>query len=235
MNRFRLADVSLFLGAVVGVLMLGARFVDAQETSPSEITDIPPNVALVPDTGQQACWDQNGNPIRCAGTGQDGELQRGVAWPTPRFTDNGDGTVMDNMTGLWWLKDANCFGNPRIWEEALDLAQNLADSECGLMDGSEAGEWRLPNVRELQSLLDFGRIAPALPEAHPFSNVARGFYWSSTTSAGSPLDAWGTVLIEGSTFSGAKFLTWYVWPVRDGPILSDLPPEWGWGRASGRR
>ena len=52
-------------------------------------------------------------------------------------------------------------------------------------------------MRELQSLLDFGKIAPALPSAHPFSGVARGFYWSSTTSVGSPLDAWGVVLIEG--------------------------------------
>ena len=80
-------------------------------------------------------------------------------------------------------------------------------------------------MRELQSLLDFGKIAPALPSAHPFSGVARGFYWSSTTSVGSPLDAWGVVLIEGSTFAGAKFLTWYVWPVRDGAIRSDLAQE----------
>jgi hypothetical protein len=223
MNRFRLADVSFLLGAVVGVLVLGApwTYVDAQETSSSEIT----NFAPVPDTGQQDCWDENGTPILCAGSGQDGELQRGVAWPTPRFIDNRDGTVLDNLTGLLWLKNANCFGRPRTWQEALDGANNLADSQCGLKDGSKAGDWRLPNVRELQSLLDFGKIAPALPSAHPFSGVARGFYWSSTTSVGSPLDAWGVVLIEGSTFAGAKFLTWYVWPVRDGAILSDLAQE----------
>lgn len=148
-----------------------------------------------------------------------------MAWPTPRFIDNGDGTVLDNLTGLLWLKNANCFGRPRTWQEALDAANNVAASQCGLTDGSKAGDWRLPNVRELQSLLDFGKVAPALPSAHPFSRVARGFYWSSTTSTGSPLDAWGVVLIEGSTFSGAKFLTWYVWPVRDGPILSDLASE----------
>jgi hypothetical protein len=214
MNRFRLADVSFFLGAVVGVLVLAPwTYVDAQETTPSENT----NFAPVPDTGQQACWDENGNSISCAGTGQDGELQRGVSWPTPRFVDNRDGTVLDKLTGLLWLKNANCFGRPRTWQEALDAANNLADPQCGLNDDSRAGDWRLPNVRELQSLLDFGRVAPALPSTHPFSRVARGFYWSSTTSVGSPLDAWGTVLIEGSTFSGAKFLTWYAWPVRDGP------------------
>jgi len=43
-------------------------------------------------------------------TGDDGDLQRGIPWPNPRFTDNEDGTVTDNLTGLIWLKDANCFG-----------------------------------------------------------------------------------------------------------------------------
>ncbi len=43
-------------------------------------------------------------------TGDDGDLERGVALVTPRFTDNGDGTVTDNQTGLIWLKNANCFG-----------------------------------------------------------------------------------------------------------------------------
>ena len=61
MNRFRLADVSFLLGAVVGVLVLGVpwTYVDAQETSSSEIT----NFAPVPATGQQDCWDENGTPI----------------------------------------------------------------------------------------------------------------------------------------------------------------------------
>ena len=43
-------------------------------------------------------------------TGDDGDLEKGVAWPNPRFTDNSDGTVTDNLTGLIWLKNANCFG-----------------------------------------------------------------------------------------------------------------------------
>ena len=47
-------------------------------------------------TGQTVCFDASGNAINCAGTGQDGDTLRGVAWPAPRFTDNGDGTVTDN-------------------------------------------------------------------------------------------------------------------------------------------
>ncbi len=67
--------------------------------------------APVEDTGQQTCYDPTGttmDTVACAGTGQDGELQRGVTWPTPGFTDNEDGTMTDNLTGLIWLQDANC-------------------------------------------------------------------------------------------------------------------------------
>ena len=54
----------------------------------------------VPKTGQTTSY----------ATGDDGDLERGAALVTPRFTDNLDGTVTDNQTGLIWLKDANCFG-----------------------------------------------------------------------------------------------------------------------------
>lgn len=48
---------------------------------------------ILPKTGQVACFDSNGTSISCAGTGQDGELQIGAAWPQPRFSYNGDQTV----------------------------------------------------------------------------------------------------------------------------------------------
>jgi hypothetical protein len=72
----------------------------------------------LPKTGQTTCYDSDGNVISCEGTGQDGDIRAGVAWPTPRFTDNRDGTMSDNLTGLMWLKDADCFGS-RDWENAL--------------------------------------------------------------------------------------------------------------------
>jgi hypothetical protein len=43
-------------------------------------------------------------------TGDDGDYEHGAMWPDPRFTDNGNGTITDNLTGLIWLKDADCFG-----------------------------------------------------------------------------------------------------------------------------
>ena len=49
--------------------------------------------------------------------------QKGVAWPNPRFTDNGNGTVTDNLTGLIWLKNANCFGTKKLGD-GLDGRQH---------------------------------------------------------------------------------------------------------------
>jgi Protein of unknown function (DUF1566) len=166
--------------------------------------------ARVPQTGQTTCWRLGDGQISCdapEGIGQDGDIQAGVAWPTPRFTDRRDGTVRDNLTGLVWLKNADCFGST-AWMQALTLANALHDTgtpdplnDCSLVDGSVAGDWRLSNVKELLSLIDYGQFNPALPAGHPFLNVpATGDYWSSTTrmapasfqsSPQHPLHRWG--------------------------------------------
>ena len=166
-------------------------------------------------TGQTGCWNASGSVIPCAGTGQDGTYQAGVS-VSPRFTDNGNGTVKDNLTGLIWLKDATCFG-PQTWTNALSVSNTLASGSCGLTDGSVAGAWRLPNVKELQSLIDVGNRNPALPGGHPFSGVLFAApYWSSTTFLGFAGSAWRVDLQEGGAGSTGKTATYYVWPVRGG-------------------
>ena len=129
-----------------------------------------PCSSTVPKTGQTTSW----------ATGDDGDLERGVAQVSPRFTDNADGTVTDNQTGLIWLKDANCFG-PRTWYDALSDSNGLSSGLCGLTDGSSAGDWRLPNYKELMSLPEAENYSPSLPSGHPFTNVQSSSYWSSTT------------------------------------------------------
>ncbi|MBF0495693.1 MAG: IPT/TIG domain-containing protein [Deltaproteobacteria bacterium] len=62
-------------------------------------------------------------------SGDDGDLQKGTTWSSPRFTDNGNGTVSDNMTDLVWLKKATCFKVP--WSDALYYAKNLASGQYG--------------------------------------------------------------------------------------------------------
>ena len=157
--------------------------------------------------------------------GDDGEYQLGCRpgvyppWASKGFnrgfTHNGDGTVTDNLTGLIWLKNANCFGS-RTWTDALSDANGLASGSCGLTDGSSAGDWRLPNVNELSSLVDRAQTGPALPAGHPFTGVQSNDYWSSTTYAPSASYAWYVSLHYGYVNLDVKTDTHYVWPVRGG-------------------
>ncbi len=132
---------------------------------------------------------------------------------TNHFTDNGNGTVTDRLTGLIWLKNANCFDS-EVWTAALAVANGLASGACGLSDGSTAGQWRLPNRKELQSLLDPTREGPALPAGHPFTGVQFTYYWSSTSDASDTSFAWGVDIDGSGVYLGGKTGGNYVWPVR---------------------
>ena len=185
-------------------------------------------ISPVPKTGQTKCYG-TGDPaseIPCGGTGQDGDLQRGFSSPSPRFTDNGDGTVTDNLTGLIWLKNANVPNAKRDWATALSDVVEL--NTAGTMNGNNAGDtskggshqidWRLPNVRELFSLIDFSQFNPALPNDHPFT----GFplypsHWSNSNSTVSFGDAYSVLIQDGRVSANNKLdVSNYVWPVRGG-------------------
>jgi hypothetical protein len=190
--------------------------------------------APVSKTGQATCYSEAGAVVRCTGTGQDGDLKKGVVWFPTRFTDNVNGTVTDNLTGLIWLRNANCTDevggiNKSLetlsWPDALTWSNNLAGGRCGLTDGSTAGQWRLPNVREMESLVHYGFYSPAVPNTHgsgqwtegdPFKGVQSTYYWSSTTSAFSTDSAWCVSLGYGYVCSFSKTNPFYVWPVRGG-------------------
>lgn len=173
-------------------------------------------------TGQDICFDADGEPVDCAGTGQDGALQIGVASPSPRFIDNHNGTVFDKLTGLTWLKEANLFGF-KTWQEALDACNALSaqthplpDGQCKfkLDDGSEPGEWRLPNVKEFESLIDYGRAGPCLPDDHVFDNVRPTSYWTSTTVSSAPTQAMFVILGVGPCIFENKEHPFFAWPVK---------------------
>lgn len=130
--------------------------------------------ARVGKTGQTICYEEDGTIIdNCTGTGQDGDLLPGVAWPNPRFVDNTDGTVTDTLTGLIWLKNANCFGD-KNWVTALSDANTLATGGCGLTDDSVAGDWSLPSVTQLLSLLDHEYHGPALSDPRRMGKMRAG-------------------------------------------------------------
>lgn len=213
----------------------------------NDIYDLIGERAAVPKTGQTKCYtaaadseedcpeDSGGYP------GQDGDHQKGVTWPNPRFTVSGD-TVTDNLTGLIWLKDANCIkthhgtynfdndgtaGDGAVtWQHALDFVAGInagTYSNCG----GPHTDWRLPNRRELLSLIHHGLYDPAVPNTagtgqwsagDPFNNVPSGRYWSSTTCAGAAYTNYaGRVdMKQGNTTLFTKTSVYYVWPVRGG-------------------
>ena len=181
----------------------------------------------IPQTGQTISY----------GDGDDGELQTGIAWPDPRFTDNEDGTVTDNLTGLMWLKDAECMetnypefdpgdegddkpGDGIVdWPSALEFVACMNNETC---QDCNAGytDWRLPNIKELHSLIDYGNSDPALPTGHPFIIEAGvgNMYWSSTTLPGIMNTRALLVSFEnGDLQRNYKTERFYrFWPVRSG-------------------
>jgi hypothetical protein len=161
----------------------------------SDLLKCQANTQPFPATGQIRCWDNSGAEIPCDGTGQDGDIQAGAELS---YTDTGL-TIIDNNTKLEWMKlddnnlgcgsypgslDKDCEFN---WDDAFTFVASLnANNHAG-------GGWRVPNVKELQSIVNYAYIQAIsdefkygcdtgsscqLPDC---SCTARGGYWSSTT------------------------------------------------------
>jgi hypothetical protein len=181
----------------------------------------------LPETGQVTCTDDTGAVVDCAGTGQDGDILAGAAWPDPRFTDNNDGTVTDILTGLIWLKNANCFSY-QDWSAALNLVSTLANGQCQLADGSVAGDWRLPNYNELKSLVNREEDNSAVwLTAQGFLGTRSADYFSSSTYASDTTGAWTVLMSSGVTRMLPKTTGNLVWPVRTGSAGVVMLPQTG--------
>ena len=181
-----------------------------------EIYDLIGERAQVPKTGQTTLY----------ATGDDGDLEKGVAWPSTRFITSTTGVVTDTLTGLIWLEDANCANATRNWSTALsDVTQLNTDgtmnsNNCGDTSngGSHQTDWRLPNVRELYSLIHHSLSNSATwLNTQGFTDVQSQHHWSSTTYANDTSDAWYVSLGDGRVRNDAKTTIYkYVWPVRGG-------------------
>lgn len=159
-------------------------------------------------TGQRLCFDASGLPLDCLDSGQDGEFRTGEAWPEPRFELQGDDLALDRLTGLVWPRIASVGDFPMSWIEALS-AVKLMNEE----DAFGHADWRLPNRRELSSLVSYSHHRPALQARHPFT-VSQTWYWTSTTASLAPGYAWHVHLEGGRMFYGDKTRDAMVWPVR---------------------
>jgi len=117
--------------------------------------------------------------------------------PDSRFTDNGNGTVTDLATGLIWkqcaegLSGAGCLSGSTMrftWQQAL---QHAADA---VFAGSSL--WRLPNKKELASLVEQRCDDPAINTRY-FPNTPSAWFWSSSPTAYSLNGAWDVAFFNG--------------------------------------
>jgi len=176
----------------------GERFIDAQFCSATEY------VGTVMG-GQQAVFGVNFADGRIKGypkSGFGGSMQFFVRYVrgnpqygTNDFVDNGDGTVSDRSTGLMWMKaDSGAFGvgpfgNGTLnWEEALDWAENL------VLAGYD--DWRLPDAKELQSIVDYTRAptvtgTAAIDVTYFDVTETESCFWAGTTHCDGPATTYG--------------------------------------------
>jgi hypothetical protein len=175
------------------------------------------------------------------GTGTDGDLQKGAS---QTFTDNGDGTITDNTTGLMWEKKDQSGLDPHDWTKTY----TWCGASCGttnIMDGTIATtflaalnsgsgfaghtDWRIPNVNELESILNLENLNPATYSAFNTGCAASCtvttcsctqsilFYWSSTTYHHIPVGAWYVWFFDGLVQNTDKTLNYHVRAVRNAP------------------
>ncbi len=195
-----------------------------------------------PATGQTTCYDILGAVIPCTGTGQDGDIQAGA---TLRYRDNGNGTIRDRNTGLTWEKksdDGTIHDRSNIyaWDEVYTMhiatlnticandetVTGAAKADCVAAGvGGRCGfagkrDWRVPNIKELQSIVNYEVSGPSVSPAFNINCVAGAtvltgscttpgrnfpiFYWSSTTKPGDPEFTWGVLFDSGGVVAANK-------------------------------
>ncbi len=187
---------------------------DSNKTINATFTTIAPPTISLPKTGQTTCFDDAGSVVDCSGTGQDGEVQAGMAWPDPRFeltycdasgpcTDQStdcDGnadtdTITDLLTGMMWSRSLDLAAGGAPWQQALDTVTNI-NATTGLGGYSD---WRLPNINELASLVRHqkgGEYSSSWLFTQGFTGVQGTTLWSSTTYKGDDADDRKNALIN---------------------------------------
>jgi hypothetical protein len=178
-------------------------------------------------SGQTSCWDESGpfgTVVPCNGTGQDGEARAGAAL---RYVTNPDGTITDVVTGLQWEKLSRDGSDHDVnktytWSQAFEKIAALNAANF-----AQKSDWRLPNVRELQSLINFETYSPAVsPEFNTgcvppctvldCSCTVGAHYWSSTVLTGYPWLVWFVYFNTGMVNGDPTYTDYRVRAVRGG-------------------
>jgi hypothetical protein len=213
-------DLPKWILVIILITFSGCIGAGAEENKPLPEPQNGGAMADIVNPYNSTCYDWRGSHVPCWFKRQYTELLLDGSIPDPRFVDNRDGTLTDRLTGLVWLKNANCFGM-LDWKSARRAAKNLKHGDCGpdpgliLSDGSVAGDWRLPTMSELCTLIDFSRRDPALPSGHGFSGFPSGYHWSATTLDHYAGLAWIVYFESGSTcYEAVTNQAGHILPVR---------------------
>ncbi len=115
-------------------------------------------------------------------------------------------SASDTVTigGLQWQDDSAAKTIKRSYSGAI--------SYCEALSLSGESDWRLPSIKELQSIVDIGRYKPAIKSS--FKNVASKFYWLSAPYVSDSKYAWGVGFRDGDTGYDSKSYEYYVRCVR---------------------
>ena len=135
--------------------------------------------------------------------------------PDSRYTVQAGGAeVQDTQTGLIWQRcslgqswnGATCAGSAGVytWQSALQAARDLGNG------------WRVPNSKELQSLVEEACYSPAINETLFPATVVNSYYWASSPFAGNGNYAWLVDFGYGDTYYDNKSASDYVRVVRSG-------------------
>jgi chitodextrinase len=239
-------DNGLTANSVYCYTVTAVDIADNESAPSTEVceTTYQPDVTVPVDlysTGQSKCYDQLGNEIACAGTGQDSEVASGTDWTSLRFADNGDGTITDNLTGLTWMADGNCiktnyssYDNDGVtadgavsWQHALDFIANINSGqypECG----AGHSDWMLPNKNELESLVSSdASVLSVWLNALEFNNFVPDMYWTSTTDLWATEYAWVVDMSYSQVSNNLKLDSAYVLPLRASSFESSVLPQTG--------
>jgi len=130
--------------------------------------------------------------------------------PTARFTDNGDGTLTDDATGLMWMAcsegqsynatSGGCDGTVATYTWQLGLERAGTVNFIGFAGKSD---WRLPNQKELSSIVERQCVDPAI-NTEVFPDSPSNAYWSSSPYAGNALGAFLVDFAAGTGDFAAK-------------------------------
>jgi len=129
----------------------------------SEVSATPSAIdSKLPDTGQTLSYTST--------FGEDSDYTINP----PSYTDNGDGTITDNVTSLIWQKEDD--NRNRIWDDA--------NSYCNDLTLASYSDWRLPSKKDLMSIVDYGTAFPSIDRNY-FPDTFGSYYWSTTRANGS--------------------------------------------------